>query len=1759
MNFDITASDSASREFLAVAAAAEKLEDKLKKLDKMTAEPTVDLNIDPANRKLDQLKTRLDALKNVRTKVELDGADQARRDVTGLVVELRKLRDTKVNLDLATGTARKDIQQISSDLKSLRDAKVKVDVSVSGEDKITRLKLAIDELKRESPIKIRIEAEGTSALAALAGVRAATKNAAKDINGTKAAFRPTADASKVTSALGAIRAAVAAASDDITKQHPQFRASADASQILATLKKVESAVQSTAAKIFATKPHMQATADVAPMLSALRSAQSAVSAVVDNINGKKPTLKANADVDGVLSAVAEVEAALSALPNERTVNVKVKTDNDGMSRLAKIGLALAALSPLAVAAGGASTAAIASLGGAIATTVPIAVAGLGMLGGVLATVEVATNGVGAAFAAFRENDMKKFQQLLGELSPNARAFTLELTDLYVQLKRASGAVQDRMFAGLAQSLHQLGAVEVPLLKRGMGGVADELNVAARSVMGYLSSAEGVARQTSMWVSTRQVVGNLRPAFTDVVAILSDLGEVGGKVLADVTDGVGGVTARWREWIAEARNSGKLEDIMRGGVEVFAKLGSIIGNTGSILASFYRAATAAGSDFLSSLDRGTEAAARFLKSAEGQSSLTTFFRESRAAIDALMPGLAALGRGAMEAIKAFGETGGLSRFGAVVGEILTQVGAVLGPLGTLAGGVLKAVAAGAATAAQALGPIVAGLLNLVNAAGPVGPTIIAMVLAFKGLQGVSVAVAGAGVALSGFARDAGLGVSASTRIAGAFSKVGAAIPLLGAAVVALGVAYQELGSKADESARRVLDGSSSMQQAVAAEVAQIERQRAAVQALGGGISALLPGFGGIINSLGQWALGGDAAATATDRVNAAVREAYNALSPYEKVSADVAMAQRALNDAIVQFGQGTPQAAAAADALRAALDRKKAADEGATTAAKSHAEAMRDQVNAAQQLLGSMLSVEDALARVEEAEKAANDEVSKSGAESAKAKAALNDHSQAALQAAQSIGQLAGQQAEAQAAGTGAAAESRAYGAALLTLAANAKGPAQEALKGHLAQLSQAQLDAMSAGAAATGFGTQIMELPGGKTVKIAVDPETGKIVSTQQLLDAMQKNPVMIRIGADTLPADQAFQRVLADVQAGRPSVTIDGQNMPALDALRAVGQQAGLENATVNIGGQSMPAQAVLSAFITSVQTGNPMVNINGQDFDARAVFAALQSTITAPGTNVPIGATTAAAEERINWLKGLIAQADANKPVGADVSPAQVRLVDLVNEAQRPATKPIEGNPAGGNAAAAQVHQNASNPATKPMGGDPTGANATNAGITSAVQAPATKPMQGNPADANAKNSAVNAAVQQQATKPIGANPGPAQGPIAAVHALASKAQSFTVNATRHPALQGAINGILAMIPGSRSIVITITRIFQTIGNMFENGGILPMASGGVVAQTRAYDSGGADDPRRNQPGKTYDGHRLTPMSSGRAAEVAPRTYRVIGDRQRDTEVFIPLNGSRSSLAFTQYAANQQGYALAPLKDRSGGRTMAMASGGVAPGYYKEANIPQDHEFVTRNSAGQATATLNADRIQAEDGSYVSSSFYGGSSSFSGSMPITFRMASGGVVAPGYYRAPDVRPEHEYVIRDAAGRAVATVDDESKAAEADRKRLGLPVPHGDWIRATNTKPKYVAARAGMTTPLTSGAGMASQIRAAQSQIRTAPGGGGGIDLSALIGEVRAVKAAVLATGPNNADVVAAVGRVERSLTARGNVAVTAQGRRTDAELSRI
>lgn len=114
--------------------------------------------------------------------------------------------------------------------------------------------------------------------------------------------------------------------------------------------------------------------------------------------------------------------------------------------------------------------------------------------------------------------------------------------------------------------------------------------------------------------------------------------------------------------------------------------------------------------------------------------------------------------------------------------------------------------------------------------------------------------------------------------------------------------------------------------------------------------------------------------------------------------------------------------------------------------------------------------------------------------------------------------------------------------------------------------------------------------------------------------------------------------------------------------------------------------------------------------------------------------------------------------------------------------------------------------------------------------------------------------------------------------------------------------------------SVITVIQRIIQSIVGGASGGVFQPMARGGMIQ--RFADGGAAS--------AAMGGKRLRKMRSGFASIVAPNTWRVIGDRLRDDEAFIPINRSQRSRYIFEETARRMGYSVARM----------FADGGIASG---------------------------------------------------------------------------------------------------------------------------------------------------------------------------------------------------------------------------------
>lgn len=1281
MTFDIEARDGASSEFARIGAAVERLDGKLRELDRLTVEPKVRLGTEPATRDLTRfagelrtkiqrairdlpaididtiraqarvasLKTRIEALRSAALRIDLDTGTAA-ADIGEIRRELEGLRDTRIKIDV-TGGAKTDITSIAGRLRELRDTTLKVEVAAgAGIAELDLIDRKMTALRDRSPLRLVVDADDQAG-AKLAAVLA--------LAGELARSRPTVQATAETAAAAAQLAALLAQVRALAGREHTVRVRMARTGILGELARIQRDLRALAGG------SIEIDADTRRLMEALASARVRLA----ELEALEPTVEIDADTAAARAQIAEIELALSRIAG-RQYTARVDVDRDG-SAAGRI-LALTGAAGALTAGLGSGTAAAASLGGAVASLAglaPLAVSGLMGLVAVVATVKTGVAGLDEALSNL--DDEKAFNAALRDLSPSAREFALAVRDIAPAWKEVRLETQQRLFAGLGDELQELSGNYLPLVKDGLGGIADELNGAGRDMAEFANSAEGVRDVGTIFDNTRAAMAAARPAAVDLLAAVTDIGVVGSEVGIDLGGGFAEATGRFREFIAEARRSGELEEWIRGGLDTLYQLGQVAGNVGGILGAVFTAAKESGADFLGTLERATGGVEDFLKSTDGQTALVDFFTESRQAVDATVPGLESAGRAAGQALSQFSNTGGLTTAATGFSDLTAAVTPLVPPLAKLGGEVLGAFGTAASAAAAPVGLLASGLVALLGAVGPIAPAAAGAFVAFKILGPVNTWVTGLGVSLAGLATRLGAGEAAATRIGAAFAKVGGAIPIVGAAVVGFAAIVDGLTSSTSEAVTALNQGG-----AAAADMQRVLLEQS------GGATQNRSAIDDLNASVNEWLNTNVFGIATVDNTTAALAKQRAGMTDLERAQLDVKTATGDLQLAQDRYGAGSQQAAAAAAGLATANNNLETAERGAAAAGKDHNDVLRDQVNAAQTALGANLALEDALARVAAAETAANDAARRYGEGSTEAADAGRQFTAAADQAAQAVQK----QAEATATATGAMdpakAGTDAYAASLLTVAANASGPARTALLSHLSQLSQVSLDALSAGAATTGFATEVLQLPDGKSVTIAVDPETGKIVTTQQLLDSMAETKT-ITINGDTLPIDQALQRVLAAIALGQATVTIDGQTLPAQEALGRVLESADLAQATVTINGQDVPARGVLDAYLAAVSAGQGSVLINGNPIPADTVLTQLLGTMNTSVGTATLNANAAPATGQLNGTLNLMNGATGTMTLAANGAPASAVLngtkyrIDTTT-----GTLTIDGNPAPGQA---------------------------------------------------------------------------------------------------------------------------------------------------------------------------------------------------------------------------------------------------------------------------------------------------------------------------------------------------------------------------------------------------------------------------------------------------------------------------------------------
>lgn len=228
----------------------------------------------------------------------------------------------------------------------------------------------------------------------------------------------------------------------------------------------------------------------------------------------------------------------------------------------------------------------------------------------------AARGAAAAAAAAAKTNAE-----FDKLSPNAKAAALAVHGLRDEWTAMQQAVQDALFANLAADIQRLGGSYIPVLERGLSGVASGLNAGVRETAAYLARSQQVQTVAGIFNNVTKATDAVGGSMSAVAQILLDITAVSSEFLPGFAGGWEAAAQRAADFISHARETGQLKAWIAEGLDTLRDLWQLLKNIAGIVDAVFDAFDDAGGDALDTLIDLTDEIEAFLRSAKGQEALT----------------------------------------------------------------------------------------------------------------------------------------------------------------------------------------------------------------------------------------------------------------------------------------------------------------------------------------------------------------------------------------------------------------------------------------------------------------------------------------------------------------------------------------------------------------------------------------------------------------------------------------------------------------------------------------------------------------------------------------------------------------------------------------------------------------------------------------------------------------------------------------------------------------------------------------------------------------------------------------------------------------------------------------------------------------------------------------------------------------------------------------------------------------------------------
>lgn len=210
---------------------------------------------------------------------------------------------------------------------------------------------------------------------------------------------------------------------------------------------------------------------------------------------------------------------------------------------------------------------------------------------------------------------------------------------------------------------------------------------------------------SGWADMNTQLGNFEALSESIVSTIgkwqyawNDLSTVGSTFLPEIGRGLDGVTGKFSNFIANARDNGDMAQWFRSGIDSAEQLGSMIGSSFGIVRNVFKATSGDLDDLNDKMEAGLKSTEDYTSSLAGKDALKDFFSDTSAMGSEMVKSVVAFGKSIAEHVVP------------VLSEFTQGLGPELREAIETSGGLMDAIAPSARTLGEAVGEMATGFMR-----------------------------------------------------------------------------------------------------------------------------------------------------------------------------------------------------------------------------------------------------------------------------------------------------------------------------------------------------------------------------------------------------------------------------------------------------------------------------------------------------------------------------------------------------------------------------------------------------------------------------------------------------------------------------------------------------------------------------------------------------------------------------------------------------------------------------------------------------------------------------------------------------------------------------------------------------------------------------------------------------------------------------------------------------------------------------------------